>query len=77
MATFEKYKGSSACARCGVCNGGPRRWKIRFAGNRSAYICAPCIERVGGSRAAVSWLERNAIFGATGKLLGFEEKVGL
>ena len=63
-----------ACAKCGSINGGCKRWKFWFFYNRSAYVCAFCVETFGGSPAVVEWLEKNAIFSKpNGKLIGFKK----
>jgi len=63
-----------ACAICGAVNGGAKRWLIHFSYNRKAYVCRPCIERLGGTPAIMLWLENHAVFSKpNGKLAGFKE----
>lgn len=47
------------CYRCGI-NGNVKRWKFTFSYNKSAYICAPCCNELGGAINVVNWLEKNA-----------------
>jgi len=67
----------NACVKCGASNGGAKRWKFFFSYNRSAYLCAPCVEQLGSTPEATAWLETNAIYDkTTGVLVGFKRTGG-
>jgi hypothetical protein len=73
-----KKERGNACAKCNAHNGGVKRWKVYFSYNRSAYLCAACIEFLGGNPASVEWLEQHAVYDKqTGKLVGFEKEAVL
>lgn len=67
-STGLEYNSSRFCYRCRV-NGSVRKWKFIFRYSYSAFLCAPCVQELGGSALAREWLEQNARFSKTGALL--------
>lgn len=59
---------------CGCGKFVSKRW-LYFSNNRKARLCLFCLDRLGGVRLAAEWLQKNAIFGITGKLTGFKQTV--
>ena len=69
--TLQKPK--TICCRCGISNGGPKRWKFRFRYSYSANVCSACVSELGSAALTKDWFERNAIFSEKGFLIGFKK----
>jgi len=58
---------------CGFCGSkkSVRKHVYYFSGNRKGYVCCPCALKFPSSDAVSTYLASLAVYGPTGKLIGF------
>ena len=52
----------TVCAKCGVSNGGLKRFRFVCKGNITQYCCSFCIQKLNGPAEALAWLNQRIEF---------------
>jgi len=66
----QEFDPNKHCAIC-RCNGAVRKHNYYFSQNRKAKVCVHCALKFSFPQDIIAWLETNAIYGPTGKLIDF------